>query len=433
MISSIFFSFFDVEEGPKVLHQVPPSSIDPSPSPDVNSPPLFSFPTVSQYLIPASTLSNQPLQLLSPTKPYYRLLSHPITIESSRYARNAFTFNFVVVLREDIGHHTYLPVASKLASLFRHLEEHERFLSVEIARAPERNTGRIYSICEQVLEDLNNYSECMIPIDGTTTTINIKLFPIYAPPPPLYAWQVPLLTVDLEGMMDPSWDLTMLRILPYIDGVRSVKRIAAEADADFKLVRKAIRHLLYYGCATLLDVFSFSAIYAPTESMAVFVEDEVMQEECLNHVQIPELPGVSRSLPQKSTVEKASKEEARELDALWLVELYLSLRQGQQLRSWVLEHGPHLPNTIDVRRFITFGVLNGFLYRVHKYALATSAIPVKGRDKQSKPTQVNDQALDRFLNGTHCFDEICTELMISEKELMRRMKAYDGDVQVICR
>ena len=43
-----------------------------------------------------------------------------------------------------------------------------------------------------------------------------------------------------------------------------------------------------------------------------------------------------------------------------------------------------------------------------------------------------DKELERFLDGTHCFDEICTELMISEKELGQRLKAR-GDVQIICR
>lgn len=43
-----------------------------------------------------------------------------------------------------------------------------------------------------------------------------------------------------------------------------------------------------------------------------------------------------------------------------------------------------------------------------------------------------DRELERFLDGTHCFAEICTELMISEKELGQRLKTR-GDVQIICR
>ena len=42
-----------------------------------------------------------------------------------------------------------------------------------------------------------------------SNAINIKLFPIYAPPPPVKAYQVPICAVQLELIMDVNWDLTM--------------------------------------------------------------------------------------------------------------------------------------------------------------------------------------------------------------------------------
>ncbi len=58
----------------------------------------------------------------------------------------------------------------------------------------------------------------------------------------------------------------------------------------------------------------------------------------------------------------------------------------------------------------------------------------KGKEEVEKRRGMKegDKELERFLDGTHCFDEICTELMISEKELGQRLKAR-GDVQIICR
>lgn len=38
----------------------------------------------------------------------------------------------------------------------------------------------------------------------------------------------------------------------------------------------------------------------------------------------------------------------------------------------------------------------------------------------------------KYLDGSHCFDEICTDLMISEKELLALLKDV-GDVQIIYR
>ncbi len=353
------------------------------------------------------------------------------------------------MLAEDTDFSSYIPVVRKLNTLFRTLEEQSQFLSRDGAEA---DSGKIYALCEILLEDLNNYSEAMIPIDKENT-LNIKLFPTYPPPPPLYAHHVPLSTVRLEHLVDENWDLTMLRVLPWIDGVNSVKQIALLADADFKLVKKAIRHLLYYGCVVLLDIFSFSAIYAPTADVSEFVESTKMQEECARYVALPESKlDLDSSLPHAA--HNVSAEEEDRVDGTQLAELYLSIKQGQSVKSWCIDHAD-VVSKIDVRRFITFGIFKGFLYRVHKYAFAASlskpsskkltkanidrsrtqvggGLQSKGIATDSSEDVAGDAELMKYLDGTHCFDEICTDLMVSERELGSRLKAM-GDVQIICR
>ncbi|KAL8676113.1 MAG: hypothetical protein Q9186_007336 [Xanthomendoza sp. 1 TL-2023] len=426
MIKAIFFSIFDVHQGPKVLHQVPADSI--APSPGSSQIPLFHFPSVSSYIIPRPEFCSRLIIFCTPT---HRILSQPVCLPSPSYPRNAYTFSIALVLDASTPFASYATVTIKLASLLQTLEEQSRFLSRD---ASASNTGKIYALCEILLEDLNNYSESMIPIDDSNT-LNIKLFPTYSPPPPLYPHHVPLSTVRLESLTDPNWDLTMLRVLPHIDGINSVKQISLLADADYKLVRKAIEHLLYYGCLLLLDIFSFNASYAPTAELASLVEDVDMQDECARYVVLPSIEG-------NATVSHPSP-----ISGFELVELYCKLRQGQTVKSYYIDNSK-IMDKLDVRRFITFGVIKGFLYRVHRYAIATSQTPRgKGEHKsRQKPnrsatvalstddTNTDPRLLDleRFLDGTHCFDEICTELMISEQELMGRLKDF-GDVQIICR
>lgn len=155
-----------------------------------------------------------------------RILGYPICIKSQRYDRNEFIFNFCVVLAEEEDFSTFKSVVQKLADLMRELEEQNGFLSRDHSKSGE---GKVYSLCETLMEDLNNYCESMIPIGmflslsccaywGLLTepddlnTLNVKLFPVYPAPPPVKAWQVPLFTVRYQAFMDENWDLTMQRV-----------------------------------------------------------------------------------------------------------------------------------------------------------------------------------------------------------------------------
>ncbi|KAJ5157088.1 Nitrogen permease regulator [Penicillium canariense] len=551
MIRAIFYSKFDTQEGPKVVHQVPDGAIVPSSTAPAQ--PLFlTFSDVSFFVIPRQELCGNLLQVCTNG---YRILGYPICMKSDRYARNEFIFNFCIVLTEEEDFSQYKSVVQKLADLMHALEEQNGFLSRDFSKSGE---GKVYSLCEMLMEDLNNYCECMIPIDELNT-LNIKLFPIYPSPPPVKAWQVPLFTVRYQAFMDENWDLSLQRIVPYINGVNSVRIISILADTDFSLTCRAIRHLLYYGCLFLLDIFSFSAIYAPTAQFSSAIgSDEAMQLECARYVNtrfaphppigpqsplpsqiapaaaassagspggagplsspltdaapslsrddsrfdaeeiwplmgdLEDAPNGSRKVaetPENDTV--PAGQGPRVVDGVGIVELYAGLKQGQSVKQWYAQHSRALAN-IDIRRFITFGVIKGFLYRVHKYACATgqpapaprssSVVPVNlstgpssrtttgnntpyaassvgddapisarrdasreraasfhsgsrgGTGSGSAPSglygdeenEIDDRTLSKYLDGTHSFDQICTELEISERELTVRLKRYPG-------
>ena len=135
---------------------------------------------------------------------HYRVLGFPVCIQSDKYERNQFIFNLALVLDEDADFSAHASVIRKLASLFKNLEEQSRFLSKEeeelFKHIPRRHAERlestmascdedsiqngdpaslsnsldlgeetsqatkVYAICEMIMEDLNNYCECMIPI-----------------------------------------------------------------------------------------------------------------------------------------------------------------------------------------------------------------------------------------------------------------------------
>ncbi|KAI2788914.1 Nitrogen permease regulator [Penicillium oxalicum] len=558
MIKAIFYSKFDTQEGPKVVHQVPDGAIVPS-STAPGQPLFLTFSDISFFVIPRQELCGNLLQVCTNG---YRILGYPICMKSDRYARNEFIFNFCIVLAEEDDFSQYKSVVQKLADLMHALEEQSGFLSRDFSKTGE---GKVYSLCEMLMEDLNNYCECMIPIDELNT-LNIKLFPIYPSPPSVKAWQVPLFTVRYQAFMDENWDLSLQRIVPHINGVNSIRIISILADTDFSLTCRAIRHLLYYGCLFLLDIFSFSAIYAPTAQFNLTIgSDEAMQLECARYVNTrfaphqpvgprtpvpPQLmpgassahgassPGVgplasSSHEPATSFAHDESRFDAEEIwpllgdrddgsaatvtdapeddgvlagqgprvvDGVGIVELYAALRQGQSVKQWYSQHSRQLAN-IDIRRFITFGVIKGFIYRVHKYACATGqpapttrssssmmhlnsstgpssrattgyntpyAASSVGEDapisthrggsgervgvlhgehrgntvsgsgpsgvfEDDEDDDIDDRTLSKYLDGTHSFDQICTELETSERELTKRLKRYPGEVLIIHR
>ena len=173
--------------------------------------------------------------------------------------------------------------------------------------------------------------------------------------------------------------------------------------------------------------------------MGAFVADAEMQEEGRSYVLSLESSSEAAGLGRGDRAGLIRKY----VDGSGLVELYFSLKQGQSLRNWCMEHA-EVVGIVDIRRFITFGAIKGFLYRVHRYAVGTGAagtvdkrssrdgIGGTGEADKVVPPGNGDAELGKYLDGTHCFDEICTELMINEKELMVRLKAW-GDVQIIYR
>lgn len=180
--------------------------------------------------------------------------------------------------------------------------------------------------------------------------INLKLFPSYVQPPPVHDWDVPVLLLDMSKFINDSWDLTLIRLIPFLNGTSHVKRIAHMADTDVLLVKECVQHLLYYSFAMLIDIFQFSNIYVLRPQVAPMLSDPHVESECASYVMLPgcdALPG----------------------PVLW--HMYSMLRYGRTLHDWIGLLGSQV-QAVDVRRFITFGVIKGFVRRVHQYPIYSS-------------------------------------------------------------
>ncbi|CAG8548219.1 17561_t:CDS:2 [Rhizophagus irregularis] len=384
---SIFYSVFDLNKGPKVVFEVPEGSIISTGL----STSIIDFDSISEYIIPKQQLCGH---LVSICTESYKIMGFPVYIEDDKYERNAFMFNLSFVFDRDADTSSYEPVVRKVARVLTSLETENEFLSNEATK------DVMYNIIEQLLEDLNSYCECQIPINSANT-INLKLFPTYRNPPPVYDYQVPICTVNLKALMDDNWDITMKKATMHINGIHHVKKIAEMADVDYGLARKCMEHLLYYGCVIMIDIFQFSNVYAVKPDIMRIIEDETVQSECLSYVKKP-----------GTTPPSFAK----------LFSLYCSLKHGSTLKEWVQDNQVESLN-IDIRRFISFGVIKGFLYRVHKYPI----LPEPHNQQSELPSR-----LRKLLNGKHHYDEICTMEGCSARKL-DEILAAEPEVKFIWR
>lgn len=510
MLKSIFYARFHPERGPDVLHQVPEGSVSRASSSSSESaavavntstissathipsltttttPALVPFSSLSAYLIPPHELSNRPLAICAEGQ---RVLGFPISIEGEGYERNRFVCNVCFVVdeqEEDVE--GWQRIVRKTAAFMRALEAEgtggvlrgeERVVDEAVERGedpPQDGEGDflvVRWILKEIFEQMNAYGECCVRV-SSTQVLNLRLERRMeremARPTKVKAWDVPLIVRELPDPASWTWDLVLEQIHPYIDGINHVKRIARLADVDLRLVKKAIRELVAHQRAIVLDIFHFQAIYALTGDFTLFVNDLKSVDECRSYVAIDPKESIFASILAKDVLSSTPPIP----DRTTLIDLYSVLKPGLSVADFCLAHQDLLAN-IDIRRFITFGVIKGFLRRMHKFALAldppelpsTPAVAqqqagtdldkawrkaalssgwatppaadgvgeLQARLETEEGKEREERAiLGRCLDGKTCLDNICLEMGMEENKVMEKIRSgVFGEVIVFCK
>jgi len=464
-LKAIFYARFHPERGPSVVHQYPTHSIVTTPASGHET--LLMFSNLSPYVIPPYEVCDRAFAVCMNG---LRVLGFPVSLEDAKYSRNRFTYNVCFVLDEEVAPAPWQQIVRKTANLFKSLEVEDGILQAEELLEglkwageegyPVKGIGVLQSLLERVFLQLNEYGEACVRLDDPHT-LNLRLEPPRLNAPKVRAWDVPLLIRTLPGKNHWTWGLTLERIYPHIDGIKHVQRIAEVADVEVELVKSTVRELLLLGRVLLLDIFHYRAVYTVTTEFTWFVKDPEMIQECLVYVLEETVRGVlleDRSKPADS--------HSAEL----IISLYSALSSGISLYELCLAHVTDL-SYVDLRRFITFGVVKGFLRRIHVYALAvepqaaslgressngargapSTSISAENRAMESDrpwkqaalssgwPTPPvepplegadqngvdilagQDEQLKSFLNGRHCLDEICAAMHMSEPQLRNKL------------
>ncbi|CAI8494304.1 unnamed protein product [Hanseniaspora opuntiae] len=399
-IHSLFYTQFHPLEGPKLICQFPPNSLEES---------SIDFSDVQNFLIPKPQLCKKLITFIYKD---YRIISYPLCLRKSYYFRNMFWFNFVFVFKKDSKTVPYEPIIEKLGKLFQVLEEQSQILSMSSAdmiyfknndadeepvspksaqgnlKAQQHNVSMdlpkdmdlskllrientikngtslldVEAVITRLFLDLNNYSECLISINSEIA-IDFKLFTFLSKDlksiNSLSVEHVPILKQDLNSIdlsRKLNWDQTLLKILPHINGINSIMAISRLADSDVNLVVEVIKNLVYvYDICTIIDIFQFGNQYRITNRLdGIFLKNPILLAECQKFI--------------VSTKVDANKPEILLPSKKVIFQLYNSIKPNEVLRDYYREnYFTFLKYNIDIRKFIVFGCVHNIIYRVYEY------------------------------------------------------------------
>ncbi|XP_055524943.1 GATOR complex protein NPRL2 [Wyeomyia smithii] len=375
-IRCILLSEFHATAGSKICCQVPDNYI----SKEV-------FDSIRFFIIPKPQLQRCTLTVNALG---HKVIGYPVRIDHQRYPRNAFYFNLCFVCDSWARSVQHEPVVKKLSEYLLMMEEETAFLS-----NPENNS-RIQHLLGCILRDLNEKQVATI-VEGETT-IYLKILKLKPDPPPVQDHLVPLICKGFENISMEAWDLTTQQVVPFINGINHVARIAAEADVENQLVKSCIQNLVYYGVVQLLPLLKYSNVYMCTRNLQNLSKDRQFAEDCRRYVRI-----------------ESEKEPQRMLPSLHkILSFYSQMTHGVTLRALCQRLCPR-DNGIDERKLVTFGLQHCLIRCINKYPVFTGSYP---------------NARHKLYTGLNSLDEICCKTGLSPRRIEEDIDV-DSNVTVI--
>jgi hypothetical protein len=313
----------------------------------------------------------------------YQIIGYPMQLSHKKYHRNALLFNVAFVFPRDSvvasQLRPYHPVIRKLATMLESLELESEFL---FRRADSR---ALQNVITKIYRSLNAYGECSVSVETVkeaalanstaaveptdqSNKIHLKLYPLLAlPPKHIPPYSVPLRVKDLDERWKAEWDLTLRQVIPFIDGVNYVARISTLSGVHAQLVAKCVRQLLYYEAVQLVDIFQFSNLYAPCSALSAISSSVASRPQMRSDARRACRADTARPKPAFAT----------------LVRMWCGLSAAVNIGDYFRSLGTILPEmkppptleslNVHPRKFIQYGLINGFVRRVHAYPVLVSA------------------------------------------------------------
>lgn len=172
--------------------------------------------------------------------------------------------------------------------------------------SPTCRTVRIQKLLATILHDLNTRRVCTTVVGETT--IYLKIVSRRPDPSAVADHLVPLLHPSYLRQPADRWDLTTQQVLPFIDGVNHIARIAQESDVEVALVKACVQNLVYYGVVQLLPLLKYSNVYMCTRSLQRLTKEPALGAACRRYVALAE-----RRVPTSPTTPTQATADEKEI------------------------------------------------------------------------------------------------------------------------
>lgn len=200
-----------------------------------------------------------------------------------------------------------------------------------------RRTARLQPLLASILHDLNARRVSTAVVGATTIYLKIVSHP--ADPPPVADHLVPLLHAEYRGLPADRWDLTTQQMLPFIDGVNHIARIAAESDVEPALVKACVQNLVYYGVVQMLPLLKYSNVYMCTRSLQRLTKEPQFGAACRRFVALEVKGGGCGGVDEEKTEQteggggRQEKQQRRPPSLQKILLMYSYMTHGVNLRT----------------------------------------------------------------------------------------------------
>ena len=256
--------------------------------------------------------------------------------------------------------------------------------------------------------------------------------------------------------------LTLQSVIRFIDGTNTIQFIANQANVDVKLVLNAVLLLVFYDIVNIIDIFQYSNFYMLTSSFKDFAANMRLRAKCAQFIYIPQVE--LKGLEDTDSPQRDGK--TKKLLSYKVISLYNKLHlasnvseflhqiteneqqclansmtmeglQGSDYLSNSMVAGTKgsfnlggkanlvLSNVVNVRNLISFGIIHGFLRRIHKYAICERDFPIVGCDPEESKL---NKKIRPLLNGLNTFDQICSGAKMSVKDVEKYLNRYKQSI-----